>query len=184
MVFALCFLTTISTAFEYQISCKIEYVDTITGSICKSLSNNTALSLSCDNYTISEINSTLSDNFPVTCELTEYLDVVPSSFGQNQSFKTCFFVYTVVVFTFLPFILLATFNFYLIAAVHRSHRLRSKMTNNSRPGDAVAHQENRITLILICVCVLFFILQSPTAAFMLYDIIMEPEYTYFIRGNL
>lgn len=141
--------------------------------------------LSCDIYKIEDINATiLAEDFPLTCELSEYLTVVASDFAQNQNFKTCFFVYTVVVFTFLPFVLLATFNIYLIAAVHRSHRLRSRMTNNSRPGDAQAHQENRITLILICVCVLFFILQSPTAAYLLYDIIREPTHTNFMRGKI
>lgn len=50
----------------------------------------------------------------------------------DETYQAIFYPFTSVVFVFLPLILLATFNCFLIAAVHRSHRMRHKMTNTRR----------------------------------------------------
>lgn len=164
----------------------MEYVDTVKGIVCKSTNTNTSLSINCDifqNNITTHTNST--HEFAPTCELREYYDVVYSKLGRNHSYKTFFVLYTLVVFISVPFVLLATFNFFLIAAVHKSHKLRRKMTNctNNSRGDATVNQENRITIILISVCVLFFILQSPTAGYLIYYMIFDVELTYFFRGK-
>lgn len=57
------------------------------------------------------------------------LYVIPSALGASETYKKSFFLFSSVVFVFLPLILLGTFNCFLVAAVRRSHKMRHKMTN-------------------------------------------------------
>lgn len=52
-----------------------------------------------------------------------------SDLGKNELYKEIFYIFTSAVFTFLPLILLTTFNCFLVATVHRSHKIRRNMTN-------------------------------------------------------
>lgn len=52
-----------------------------------------------------------------------------SELGQNATYKKIFYIFISTFGTFVPLILLATFNCFLVAAVHRSHKMRHTMTN-------------------------------------------------------
>lgn len=60
------------------------------------------------------------------------LNVVPSALGKNKTYLTIVYYTVVVLFTFLPLILLATFNCFLVAAVHNSTKLRRGMTQSRK----------------------------------------------------
>lgn len=114
------------------------------------------------------------------------MEAVPSALGSNETYLTIVTYTSAVLFTFLPLILLTTFNCFLIAAVHNSTRIRRNMTNSRkvRPSralscvqfvnklffqsQAASIQENKMTVTLIAVVVLFLVCQTPTAIFMLY----------------
>lgn len=103
---------------------------------------------------------------PVTNITTLSLD--HTEMGSNYLYTTIYYWLTVVFFIFIPFLLLAVFNSFLIRSVHLSKVQRSAMT---RCGDAKedSSQENKITIMLIAVVILFFVCQLPTACHLLYS---------------
>ncbi|XP_054707619.1 FMRFamide receptor-like [Uloborus diversus] len=103
-----------------------------------------------------------------TNHTTLYLD--HSDMGRNYLYKTIYYWLTVVLFIFIPFILLAIFNSFLIRSVHLSKVQRSSMT---RGEGSDSSQENKITMMLIAVVILFFICQLPTACHLLYSTLHE-----------
>lgn len=74
------------------------------------------------------------------------LFIKSSRLGSNSTYIKVFYNFTSVVFVFLPLVLLATFNCFLIQAVRRSHKMRNKMTN-SAPHSV---SKNRFINNLIC----------------------------------
>ncbi len=62
-----------------------------------------------------------------------YLQVTFSELGQNELYKTIYYWSTVVLFVFVPFLLLTIFNTFLIRSVHISRRQRRTMT---RPNES------------------------------------------------
>lgn len=120
-----------------------------------------------DSINGSAITSGQEDN----CHCLYFLEAVNSPLGENEVYRQVFMWSTSVVFTFIPLILLLTFNSFLILAVRRSNRLRDEMTNvNSRKVkqkvSSISH-ENKITVTLIAVVILFIICQTPTAIFII-----------------
>ncbi|XP_077516849.1 FMRFamide receptor-like [Amblyomma americanum] len=111
-----------------------------------------------------------------------------SEFGRNELYKKIYYWLTVVLFTLVPFCLLAIFNAFLVRSVHVSRRQRSKMTQ--RTDSSRDNQENKITVMLIAVVILFFLCQLPTAMTLLYTSIRSPEEgseqekLVFILGNI
>ncbi|KAG8183902.1 hypothetical protein JTE90_002470 [Oedothorax gibbosus] len=99
------------------------------------------------------------------------LTLTHSEMGSNNLYKTIYYWMTVVLFTFIPFILLAIFNSFLIRSVHLSKVQRSTMTRGGETSDN--SQENKITIMLIAVVILFFFCQLPTACQLLYITFME-----------
>uniref|UniRef100_A0A336MD99 CSON009921 protein n=1 Tax=Culicoides sonorensis TaxID=179676 RepID=A0A336MD99_CULSO len=243
VVVILCFLSTITTSLEYQLSVETKYIDKSTHKLCEnfsyvsamqqqlvlpsssssSTSNQTSeflisnkpipdsspmnisghdIERSVNDVTTFDTNSdyvdtiltdgnqttALSDNvttlinvpynnnengvqLPCTTDVIEEttLHVVNSPLGENPTYKQVFFLFTSIVFVFLPLILLGTFNCFLVSAVRRSHKMRHKMTNSRITNDAMSAQENKITIILIAVVVLFLICQTPSAINLLYS---------------
>lgn len=92
---------------------------------------------------------------------------VYSEFGRNMVYKKVYYWVTVVLFIFIPFVLLAVFNSFLIWAVHQSKSQRRLMTMTQTQRDS-ANQENKITIMLIAVVILFLICQLPTAVMLVY----------------
>ncbi|KFM65157.1 FMRFamide receptor, partial [Stegodyphus mimosarum] len=117
---------------------------------------------------------------PETNHTTLYLD--HSDMGKNYLYKTIYYWLTVVFFIFVPFILLAIFNSFLIRSVHLSKVQRSSMT---RGENSDSSQENKITIMLIAVVILFFICQLPTACHLLYSTLhenLDSKQIYLLRG--
>lgn len=116
---------------------------------------------------------------PDANETTLYLD--HSDMGNDYLYKTIYYWLTVVFFIFIPFILLAIFNSFLIRSVHLSKVRRSSMTR----GENDSSQENKITIMLIAVVILFFVCQLPTACHLLYSTLHEDfsaKELYLLRG--
>jgi len=125
-----------------------------------------------------------------------------SSLGMNDLYKTIYSWMTSTLFVFVPLLLLAIFNSFLIRSVHISKKARCDMTqskihaktvvdNNPSPSNGQqtndieqqqitrsnvrsvvttsgvrlesSKQENKITVMLIAVVILFFFCQLPTA---------------------
>ncbi|KAL3185304.1 hypothetical protein MRX96_031161 [Rhipicephalus microplus] len=111
-----------------------------------------------------------------------------SEFGRNEMYKKTYYWTTVVVFTLVPFCLLAVFNALLVRSVHISRKQRSRMILRTDPSRD--SQESKITIMLIAVVILFFFCQLPTAITLLYTSIgnlqegSEQEKLVFILGNV
>lgn len=111
------------------------------------------------------------------CHNVTYYLKVSSSLGDNETYTHYFFILTSTIFVFIPLGILATFNFFLIVLVRRSKHRRGEMTNASvrrstvrRKSSNSVSQENRITVTLIAVVILFIICQLPWAIFLIFDI--------------
>lgn len=125
------------------------------------------------------------------CEEVFYYKNSQSSLGENALYTRLWYFFTLFVFVLIPLCLLGTFNCFLIMLVRRSKNLRGEMTNAnsirrsrmSGKGQRKSHtssvsQENRITVTLIAVVLLFIICQLPWA---IYLIVSENVH---IEGNL
>ncbi|XP_054157468.1 FMRFamide receptor-like [Oppia nitens] len=131
------------------------------------------------------------------------LQVIPSALGSNEIYKLVYYWLTVVLFIFIPFLLLTIFNTFLIRSVHLSRRQRRTMTRPNEqamkatltsssstttapPADTSSKQESRITIMLIAVVILFLICQLPTAVTLIYtafhDIDLNTNSGVLIRG--
>ncbi|ODM93655.1 FMRFamide receptor, partial [Orchesella cincta] len=93
-----------------------------------------------------------------------------TAFGENTTYRLVYHWFTTVFFVLLPVVILAIFNFFLIHAVRKSRKVRKVMTNqmSSVRQVQIMRQENRITLILIVVVIVFFLSQLPTAFVLIY----------------
>ncbi|KAF4517586.1 hypothetical protein B566_EDAN008575, partial [Ephemera danica] len=98
--------------------------------------------------------------------------VLPTDLAMLDSYRTIFYWFTSVMFTLLPLLLLVVFNSFLVFAVHRSQKQRRHMTQRSG-AESTAQQENKITVILIAVVVLFLVCQSPSAVTLIYSSLSE-----------
>ncbi|XP_023174410.2 uncharacterized protein LOC111601821 [Drosophila hydei] len=152
-----------------------------------------------DNYNNDASNS--SNNSAFAFNITEYCQNMTvytnglSSLGQNALYFNIWSVYTLIVFVLLPLFVLATFNCFLILLVHRSKSLRGDLTNassirrtkrktNSGLTGSVS-QENRVTITLIAVVLLFIVCQLPWAIYLILVQYMEIEMNIQrIAGNV
>ncbi|XP_034246935.1 FMRFamide receptor-like [Thrips palmi] len=108
-----------------------------------------------------------------------------SRLGDNDLYKTLYYWSSVTIFTLLPLLLLAVFNCFLINAVRQSRRARRSMTQNE-PQSVSQHQrqENRITITLIAVVILFLVCQTPSAATLVYSIFTRVSTVQRALGNI
>ncbi|KAF5283142.1 hypothetical protein FQA39_LY17400 [Lamprigera yunnana] len=108
----------------------------------------------------------------MTCCVKNYTITTEStSFGKNRIYQRMFYWFSAIVFAVLPLAMISTFNCFLINSVYRSYRKRKIMTNFQEQKSQT--QENRITVLLIAVVVLFLICQIPTASVLIYDALVE-----------
>ena len=126
------------------------------------------------------------------------MEPMASEFGQNQVYKTVYYWTTAVLFIFIPLLLLAVLNSFLIRSVHISRKQRYEMTqskifygkgseencctfgnrdlNSSNKLDhSLSTQETKITVMLISVVLLFLFCQSPVAGILIYSTIRDLE---------
>ncbi|XP_052761801.1 FMRFamide receptor-like [Mya arenaria] len=102
---------------------------------------------------------------------TVVLKNAETDFAKTDAYKIIYYHYLVLTFTFLPFILLSTFNGILVRTVYSAMKIRKRMTNSYSSYKQNARrqtEQNRITIMLIGVVIVFLLCQSPNAALILY----------------
>ncbi|ODM93653.1 FMRFamide receptor, partial [Orchesella cincta] len=101
-----------------------------------------------------------------------------TEFGNNETYRMFYHWFTTIFFVMLPVVTLAIFNFFLIQAVRKSRIARKDMTNQQMSSVRqlqTIRQENRITVILIVVVIVFLFCQMPTALVLIYTSIHMPD---------
>lgn len=114
----------------------------------------------------------------------EYTDMY-----QSNAYQLGYYNFLVFTFTVLPLVLLSTFNGLLVKAVISATRIRKQMAYTSMTQDRSRREkeQNRITVMLIGVVVVFLICQFPNAALLLYNIYLSStstQLTEYGRNNL
>ena len=85
--------------------------------------------------------------------------------GLSAEYQQVFYWFIAVVFTFIPLLLLAVFNLFLILAVKESRRQRAVLCAGESQSQ---RQENKITIMLISVVVIYMLCQLPHAVMHIY----------------
>lgn len=76
-------------------------------------------------------NDTSHDN--ISCCIPNHKVYIQDTlFGKNPGYKRFIYWYSAIVFNIIPFVLIATFNCFLVKAVYKSKGMRRTMTNNSQ----------------------------------------------------
>ncbi|PSN56815.1 hypothetical protein C0J52_02671 [Blattella germanica] len=119
LVYIFCFVTTVTTSFEYEADVKRD-------------ANGTEI----------------------------YASFIFTTLANNETYKNIFYWFTTITFVFVPLILLGIFNSFLIHAVEQC--------------DSVQTQENKITITLIAVVILFMVCQIPAAITLIYNLFHKP----------
>ncbi|XP_054266654.1 FMRFamide receptor-like isoform X3 [Macrosteles quadrilineatus] len=99
--------------------------------------------------------------------------------AMDQTYKNYLYWFWAAMFVFVPLVIIAIFNTFLIEAVHRSKRQRSGLTQQIEPRDCAnssrQRQENKITTTLIAVVILFIVCQTPAAIMLVVYIFYSPD---------
>ncbi|XP_017852765.1 uncharacterized protein LOC108606806 [Drosophila busckii] len=138
-----------------------------------------------DNFSSDYNSSAFAFNVTEFCQNVTFYKNTASSLGKDPLYLNIYSLYSLVVFVLLPLLLLATFNCFLILLVHRSKSVRGDLTNassirrtkrksNSGLTGSVS-QENRVTITLIAVVLLFIVCQLPWAIYLLLQQYTEIE---------
>ncbi|ODM95020.1 FMRFamide receptor [Orchesella cincta] len=101
-----------------------------------------------------------------------------TEFGKSETYRLFYHWFTTIVFVILPLVILSILNFFLIKTV-RISRLQRMVMINEKLASVLNLQatrvENRITVTLIAVVILFLVCQIPTALVLIYTSIHLPE---------
>ncbi|XP_014770365.1 FMRFamide receptor [Octopus bimaculoides] len=98
-----------------------------------------------------------------------------TKFAQSDSYQIGYYWWFVSFFTFIPMILLSVFNSLLIRIVWKSSVIRRSLANSNVTGQAQRHGsgQNRITIMLINVVIIFLVCQLPWTGLLLYRTYMD-----------
>ena len=100
--------------------------------------------------------------------------MVVTELGQSFSYQVGYYWFLVSTFTFLPLVLLCTFNGILIHSVLVATRVRKRMAYISVSKEPRRQQEQmKITMMLISVVAVFLICQFPNATLIVYRTYIE-----------
>ncbi|XP_052761920.1 FMRFamide receptor-like [Mya arenaria] len=96
------------------------------------------------------------------CESTE--------FAETYSYHIGYYWWFVAIFTFAPLVLLAMFNSLLIKSVWQANRKRQLLSQTRITGEAnkANKEQQRVTLMLISVVLIFLVCQAPQAILLIY----------------
>lgn len=72
----------------------------------------------------------MTDNSSDCCISKYIIKTEPTQLGRNATYRTIFYWFSSVTFAFLPLILIATINCFLVNAVRKSQKERKKMTKS------------------------------------------------------
>lgn len=112
--------------------------------------------------------------------------VASSDMGADVLFTTVYYWLLVVMNTIVPLLILIVFNTFLVRSVHLSRRQRNTMTLRTRPDSSrePSCQENKITVMLIAVVILFLVCQMPSAVLLIYTTFDDSRSTFIlVLGN-
>ena len=108
--------------------------------------------------------------------------------GNNEEYRQTFYWVNAVVFTFIPLLLLGVFNLFLILAVKESRRQRAVLCAGESQSQ---QQENKITIMLISVVIIYMLCQVPQASMHIYLTCINPpadgsneQGLHIILGNI
>ncbi|XP_055294798.1 neuropeptides capa receptor-like isoform X2 [Sitodiplosis mosellana] len=176
-VVILCFLCTITTNFEYELKCSKVGYDFLKGERCifKSAHDDALCAVDVFDRKCQMVRFDESTGKPCSanqtkasglCQEVHSYSVKDSDFSQTPSYKNFFYYPSTFLGTLLPFVLLSILNGFLIWTVRKSHKMRHAMTNTRQDTS----QENKVTITLIAVVILFFMCQTPNALQLLHII--------------
>ncbi|XP_052249794.1 sex peptide receptor-related protein 2-like [Dreissena polymorpha] len=128
--------------------------------------------------------ASLVSAFAIMCTVPEFLEVkvvavternttvytiVDTEMANTVAYKLGYVNFVMFMFTIIPTGLLFTCNGLLLKTVYRATRIRRSMTRiPTRQNNRRQNEQNRITLMLVGVVVVFLICQFPNAGLMLY----------------
>lgn len=127
-VVVLCFLLTMTTPFEYKLNVIHQNSCSSIGNVshCKNVSS---YSFHFVQYKLAKNQLINSHHFRWISVQDTIVELLDSDLGQHPLYKQIFYIFTDVIFKFLPLIMLTVLNYFLIMTVRRSHRMRNTMTN-------------------------------------------------------
>lgn len=146
-----------------------------------------------ENYALGlQSSSYIFNNVTEYCQNTTYYEHISSALGNNEIYLKIWNFFTLLVFVLIPLCMLLTFNCFLIMLVRKSKTVRGEMTNASsmrRPkrktNISSVSQENRVTVTLIAVVLLFIVCQLPWAIYLIVSEQMEIDINLrIIIGNI
>lgn len=117
---------------------------------------------------------------------------VTTDFAKTDSYQIGYYWWFISFFTFIPMVLLSVFNSLLIRIVWKASIIRKSLANSNVTGQ-VQHQgsgQNKITIMLINVVIVFLICQFPWTGLLIYRTYMSAhglkmsQYTLKILGNI
>lgn len=132
--------------------------------------------------TVPEVFSrSVTEKVDLTTNMTVLVEK-PTSFGNSTAYLLGYQYANQVLFTFLPLVLLSIFNSLLMRALVTAAKQRDLMTNsractatpNARSGSGgssgacPSQDQQRITLMLVCIVIVFIVCQLPSAVAVLY----------------
>ena len=106
------------------------------------------------------------------------VDIQETAFAQTDSYKIIYYNFIAFSFTFIPLILLMTFNGLLVKTVYTAMKLRQQMTQTwsyVKRNTRRESEQTRITIMLIGVVLVFLLCQSPNAALLLYTTYLQSQ---------
>ncbi|XKL62202.1 hypothetical protein PGB90_002035 [Kerria lacca] len=120
--------------------------------------------------------ATTSFEWEICYKDRQSLKLTETELGQNVVYKAVYYWFTAFVFVYIPLALLCVFNTLLVGAVQNSQKQRNGLTQVKRNGiSSRERQENKITMALVAVVLLFIICQIPTTIWLIVSIFYSPQ---------
>ncbi|XP_050532343.1 FMRFamide receptor-like [Daktulosphaira vitifoliae] len=107
--------------------------------------------------------------------------------GRNDTYRKAYNWFCTATFICVPLLVLAVLNWFLINAVNQSRRNRTRLTCQGNVVWNRQRQENKMTMTLIAVVIMFCVCQTPTAVMMLVASMYEPpekSAAYYVNRSL
>ncbi|XP_052761942.1 FMRFamide receptor-like [Mya arenaria] len=99
-----------------------------------------------------------------------YYQCETTDFAETYSYHIGYYWWFVAIFTFAPLVLLTVFNSLLIKSVWQANRNRQLLSQTRITGEAKKSnkEQQRVTLMLISVVLIFIVCQAPQAILLIY----------------
>lgn len=106
----------------------------------------------------------------VTTNVTHYYHCSSTEFAESHSYQFGYYWWFVATFTFMPLILLSVFNSLLIKSVWQANKKRQFLSHTRVTGESQKQnkEQQRVTLMLISVVLIFLLCQTPQAVLLIY----------------